>query len=1237
MAIRVDNLEIRAKWAGGQSVTRGTRNVERDLDKVRTSTARVNAGLVSMGRLFGVAIGIETIRRVYVAGLEMAKLAATVRTTEQAFDNLATKAGRNTAEELNRMREAVGGTLGDLELMQRVGGAVDAGLKFDQAITALEFLRRHSLAFGKDFNQLTRTVFTGLARGSVLFLDDAGIILSATDKMFDGMDDLEKKTALVAEAIRLMGVKMKDLPEIADTVVTATGQVSAEWKKLEATIGKSLEGFFHERAQKDLAILKFINTAVESLESGFAHLSQLGVLFGARPELVAQDFGSPLTARQDDFAEVEKEVREARLRQQGRVGSARGQELLDVLEKTIRLNEEFIKREQEYLTWVAQVEAREQDRVAAAKQVADEREREAEAYTALLHAGQIGGMTGLGIVLDTVGRPDPDVFAKEFAAQTDAYIQFFEDLERAEAEASNDRIAIIEDEFARREREMQLFAIEVIATEEEIARFTAALERQKTIAIKSELDRRQSDAEQAADRQERERKKAEANQIRKILLLFEADTTQVRDQADLAAFSVGLFAQQLSEISPQAARAVRSVEQMVVALQQVGAGGKLTAGGIAGLVAGGVGLLTSTLNNVFNASMQAREQIERMNEAIRGAADSSGALAKELGEKSIKGNEQVFKDFANQLFSGEFFTQTGQQLSDAGDLFKEFIDLEQFRADTQGLRSVLEDLQFDSRVINTQGFLEVIEELKRAEEALRAFGGESFGFNQALDQFSSFISFSGVEDPQSKLDVLQRVVGSIIGLPLELQRAIDTTFSGISEADLAALRQNFTGISIGKQNRLFQTIAQLQRDIQQAELDARQEQADALIDNIERNKIAILRAIDDAEEAQKQATLRAVGLQFDAREAGLRSQFFGQITGSRTDPLERERVLEDLQREIELLRVQEQAATVAELGRIRVSFDEARQAQEDQVTEQIRAVERATENLGVTFENALGLEIGGMTSTFDQVLSVTRMMQDTSNVQPVVTSVHQLSDVTRMMQDTSNVQPVVTSVHQLSDVTRMMQDTSNVQPVVTSVHQLSDVTRMMQDTSNVQPVVTSVHQLSDVTRMMQDTSNVQPVVTSVHQLSATFDQVLHVTRMMQDTSNVQPVVTSVHQLSEDVTGAINTALDFGPVQVQMELIQRSTDALGADFGTWMTWSTDRIVNAVNNPTWAATGGGTTVNFGNISLGNSGLSISDVRRMFQRELLPLIINEIIDGKLSARAQPTFRSGLGQGVIPPGAGG
>ena len=1044
MAIRVDNLEIRARWAGGQSVARGTRNVERDLDKVRTSTARVNAGLVSMGRLFGVAIGVETIRRVYVAALEMAKLAATVRTTEQAFDNLATKAGRNTAEELNRMREAVGGTLGDLELMQRVGGAVDAGLKFDQAITALEFLRRHSLAFGKDFSQLTRTVFTGLARGSVLFLDDAGIILSATDKMFDGMDDLEKKTALVAEAIRLMGVKMKDLPEIADSVVTTTGQVSAEWKKLQATIGKSLEGFFHERAQSDLAILKWINdtedTRSDIEKSLRAEISELQALIDEANSRRVVMFNGRNLNRAPDGTEERLKVAKEYLDIIERTKESEAEEnrlLQEALENGIRLDEERAKSKKRHLA--ANKEAFEQS---------------IESNRLLIEDRDLRRLDAAEAAEFEEARADAD--AARFVNRQ----RVVDAITAVEVQATADQVKIQQYALFEQLRIDAARLRSLGATEEQLEKLAAAYRK-----LAQEV--KDTAGEEDAARRKAEEEEIKRAEIRKILLVFEADASQVKNQADLAAFSLGLLTERIAGLSSSIGSAIRGIEQIATgSLSTDAKTGKITAAGRASIIAGGISLLITGLSVFTRRSAEAEREQRRLAEAMRAARDVAGELAREI-ENSTRG--ELLRQWASGI--GELEVRAGKALP---DFLKTIEGYNSAFAITQGFGGSQEAV-----VLATQ--------LDRVAEALRFDAGTGIEtFEQAMTQFNHLVRLDGVEDPTRKLEILR---DSLTGIGVLIE-------DGLQEHERDAL----TG---GQGRRLLETIADLQRDIQQAELDARQEQADALIQNIERNKIAILRAIDDAEKAQKQATLRAVGLQFDAREAGLRSQFFGQITGSRTDPLERERVLEDLQREIELLRVQEQAAAVSELERIRRSFDEARQAQEDQVTEQIRAVERATENLGVTFENALGLEIGGMTSTFDQVLSVTRMMQDTSNV--------------------------------------------------------------------------------------------------------------------------QPVVTSVHQLSEDVTGAINTALDFGPVQVQMELIQRSTDALGADFGTWMTWSTDRIVNAVNNPTWAAAGGGTTVHFGNISLGNSGLSISDVRRMFQRELLPLIINEIIDGKLSARANPTFRSG------------
>ena len=308
-----DNVTIRAHWQD-RGANRGASETQERMQRLRDASERVNSAQARMGaradrvreahdrmgrsaeRLSGtlgqmvpLIAGIfsgAVVTQAALLAVEMAGLAAQADLTRETFDRLATKAGTTGVTQLERMREAVGGTLSDLELMQRVGAAVDAGLTFDQAITALEFLRRYSLAFGKDFNQLTQTIFTGLSRGSVLMLDDAGLIINASDKIFDGLNEVEKKSALVAEAIRLMSEKMEVLPEIQSNAATEANNLAVAFENLKIATGEAIG----DNVRRGLSVAIAI---VNELEQGvrlFGNLSDAALLLeGLR--LSARDFG----------------------------------------------------------------------------------------------------------------------------------------------------------------------------------------------------------------------------------------------------------------------------------------------------------------------------------------------------------------------------------------------------------------------------------------------------------------------------------------------------------------------------------------------------------------------------------------------------------------------------------------------------------------------------------------------------------------------------------------------------------------------------------------------------------------------------------------------------------------------------------------------------------------------------------------------------------------------------------
>ena len=211
-------------------------------------------------------VTVEAVRRVAQFAQEVGVLADQAQITERTFARLAGRSNKLAEFELDSLRQATQGTISDLELMQRVGAAVDAGLTFNQARTALEFLRGYSLAFGKDFNQLVQTIFTGLQRGSVLFLDDAGIILSAQDEMFKGMGELEKKSALVNTAVEMMADKMKDLQVPTEGAAIAVERQAAAWANLKAEMGNITGDLVEASAQATTGVLEDLTRMLQTTQ-----------------------------------------------------------------------------------------------------------------------------------------------------------------------------------------------------------------------------------------------------------------------------------------------------------------------------------------------------------------------------------------------------------------------------------------------------------------------------------------------------------------------------------------------------------------------------------------------------------------------------------------------------------------------------------------------------------------------------------------------------------------------------------------------------------------------------------------------------------------------------------------------------------------------------------------------------------------------------------------------------------
>ena len=148
-------------------------------------------------------------------------------------------------------------------------------------------------------------------------------------------------------------------------------------------------------------------------------------------------------------------------------------------------------------------------------------------------------------------------------------------------------------------------------------------------------------------------------------------------------------------------------------------------------------------------------------------------------------------------------------------------------------------------------------------------------------------------------------------------------------------------------------IIQRQRSIAQAEIEIRREQAQLIIKEIERQRREVLDHIRNAEEAQRQATTRAVSLTFDLLEADLRTQYTRQFVQAGSSPSAREATRENLFRDIETLRGGESQTLTRELDNISQTFNQQRDEAAAHFDALQMGVELAISDLSLDFDTAL--------------------------------------------------------------------------------------------------------------------------------------------------------------------------------------------------------------------------------------------------------------------------------------------
>ena len=882
-----DQIKIKAEW-DGQPVDRGLKNITDDLNRIERNAKEAATATGKMGGSFGKlqsevsgvlsklgpigpaiagAFGAAAIAQVGRLAHEVALLANQFDLTSDAFDRLARRAGSTAPAELEKLRNAVGGTLSDLRLMQSVGAAVDAGLTFEQSRTAVEFLRRYSLAFGKDFNQLTSTIFTGLQRGSTLMLDDAGIIIDASSDIYKGLSEVEKKSALVETAIQLMGEKMKTLPAITDNVITSTGQLASAWENLRIEMGKFFEedtngvlrglvwslNLLHDILKKNREETEKLQKAVKDMQQNEAqNLGAVGRYFGLDQDRV---LGGALREDPFDAADrfrldwIEKKLDEALTRATQKLFDGDGTSLLsEKFNATLEIHHDRLIR------------------------VSD-------AMTVTFNAAEA---------------------AARYVQQVQSYRVIDLDLDRL--------MSSLHGGLTVKEQQKILDAISELPKALKLAAKAAA--NSPPISLPTPTPKNETDLE---------RHLRELKQLDNNLGLLATSLSRVSSEAGTAVGGIGLV--------------VSSLHRLNTTTSVIGTLGASVGvfGGVAAAVGGAIGLVTSLFGSGKSAAEEYAERQRAAEEATRRTAEALRQFENAVQEKSLR--------------------------------------------DLRGLKTLYEQVL----KINTsnpigrdiKAYQSTYAQLDAVNAQIARFGGALNTVGEAFQRYQHLVNIRNITDPTEKMTLFveqlnalgQRVQNGGLFAYIDKEgeeRALGDFYRSLKagNATLEDLYARTEQYNFQDRRRIIEHLAQLERNI-------RQEQADVMIAQIEKQRRDVLEALSNAEEAQRRAALRAVELQFDFAEAELRARYQPLFAGAGGDRAQLSVLRESALRDIETLRARESGATESILNQISKNFSTERDRQTTLYDQTAKAIRDAVPDLSKPFADAIEAQMSALISAWE--------------------------------------------------------------------------------------------------------------------------------------------------------------------------------------------------------------------------------------------------------------------------------
>jgi hypothetical protein len=209
--------------------------LEAGLNKAETKVSKFGNVVNKIGVLIA---GAFAVSRIAAFTAECSKLAAVSEEVEAGFYRL------NNAGTLKKLRDAVSGTVSDLNIMKATVKAESFGVPLKSLATYFEFAERKAGELGMTTEECINSLINGLGGKSTRALKALGISSIELQKEFGDIEPTMMSVGAVSE--KVLGIITKQLKEMGEGVDSDSDKIerqAAQWDSVKVSWGKLVNSF----------------------------------------------------------------------------------------------------------------------------------------------------------------------------------------------------------------------------------------------------------------------------------------------------------------------------------------------------------------------------------------------------------------------------------------------------------------------------------------------------------------------------------------------------------------------------------------------------------------------------------------------------------------------------------------------------------------------------------------------------------------------------------------------------------------------------------------------------------------------------------------------------------------------------------------------------------------------------------------------------------------------------------